>query len=217
MQLSFREVLALSPEARKEVKDRITSRKVPVHGVTEEAIDIFLETFLQDHEPTVLSLNLDKYDPATATAAHSLPLRSIQVVFGDSVEAECLLDGGAEVVVMDAEIWEQLQLPLSSRGSMVLESSNSTKSSSVGVVKDMKATIGDISFYLQVQVVENAPFEVLLGRPFFDVMNCTEVSRAGGHHHITYRRPGTTEEYVLATQPRKSRKPLKKAAVNFRA
>jgi hypothetical protein len=41
-----------------------------------------------------------------------------------------------------------------------------------------------IMVHLQIQVLSNVPFEVLLRRPFFKVANYAEVSRQGGNHVI---------------------------------
>ena len=61
--------------------------------------------------------------------------------------------------------------------------------------------------YLQIQVVDNAPFEVLLGRPFFDVVSCSENSTASGNHEIRIKDPKTRNIYVFATQPRVRKTP----------
>ena len=57
----------------------------------------------------------------------------------------------------------------------------------------------------EIQVVEEAPFEVLLGRPFFDITNCSEVSATGGKHVIHIKDPKTGTPYVFATEPRPDR------------
>jgi len=53
--------------------------------------------------------------------------------------------------------------------------------------------------YLQIQVVADAPFKVLLGKPFFDITSCTEISRAGGTTRSTSR-PYTGTPYVFASR-----------------
>jgi len=86
-----------------------------------------------------------------------------------------------------------------------MESANSTTSMTLGLIEDQPAQLGPIAFNLQIQVVDSAPFEVLLGRPFFDVTNCKEISRAGGHHEIRVYDPEYGTPYVFATQPRLSK------------
>ena len=86
-----------------------------------------------------------------------------------------------------------------------MESANSTTSMTLGLIEDQPAQLGPIAFNLQIQVVDSAPFEVLLGRPFFDVTSCKEISRAGGHHEIRVYDPEYGTPYVFATQPRLSK------------
>ena len=75
--------------------------------------------------------------------------------------------------------------------------------------------------YLQMQVVNDAPFEVLLGRPFFDVTSCSDISSSGGEHEIRVRDPKTGYNYLFPTQPRPRLPPRRPSddtkAVNFRS
>jgi hypothetical protein len=70
------------------------------------------------------------------------------------------------------------------------------------LVENHPVQLGPITIYLQIQVVDEAPFEVLLGRPFFDITNCSEISTSGGRHEIQVRDPMDGTPYVFATKPR---------------
>ena len=112
-------------------------------------------------------------------------------------------------------------MPLIPSRAIPMESANTTTSLTLGQIENQPAQLGPIAFNLQIQVVDNAPFEVLLGRPFFDVISCEEVSRSGGHHEIHVHDPKDGTPYVFATQPRLHKTPRDKpsnsgAAVNFR-
>jgi hypothetical protein len=97
-----------------------------------------------------------------------------------------------------------------------MESANSGTTLTLGEIENFPVKIGPVTVHLQFQVVPEAPFEVLLGRPFFDVLNCTEYSRAGGVHEIEIKDPENGTPYMFATQPRQH-KNSKGAAVNFRS
>jgi len=62
--------------------------------------------------------------------------------------------------------------------------------------------LGPVTFHLQIHVVEDAPFEVLLGRPFFDVLSCAEISTVGGRHEIRIKNPKDGTPYLFSTKPR---------------
>ena len=83
-----------------------------------------------------------------------------------------------------------------------MESANAGMVKTLGLVENHPVRLGPITVYLQIQVIENAPFEVLLGRPFFDVLSCSEVSQAGGSHEIHVTDPKTGTPYVFPTEPR---------------
>jgi len=225
--ISARELLATSPDVRRHVKDVITSKKVSANSVEIDEVDTFLTSCFNfdddelenDSEPVSTYLDLAKYDLSRATAAASLPLRVIYPSFGDGIEPECILDGGAQVIVMRRDIWEQLHVPIVASKAMPMESANASTSMTLGLIENHPVQLGPITFYLQIQVVENAPFEVLLGRPFFDVANCEEISRSGGSHQIRVQDPMDGTPYIFTTDPRIRKTPRSKnngAAVNFR-
>ena len=214
--ISTRELLATSVDARKHLKDLVTTKMVSSNLLEEgNRLDSYLTSFGVP-SPSPISLDVYKYATSSPTAAASLPLRTIRLQFGDSVEAECILDGGAQIVVMRKDIWEKLRTPITADKAQAMESANSETSYTLGLVENQLVKLGPIQFYLQIQVVPSAPFEVLLGRPFFDVLNCVEISRSGGTHQIEVREPETGTPYMFATQPR-GRKTSREAAVNFRS
>ena len=233
--ISHREFLAAAPDVRRHIKDSLVNKKVSANLVEEtDEVDTFLtscfnleedsngesESELEDEphpEPVTAYLNLDKYDPSLASAAASLPLRVIYPTIGDGSEPECILDGGAQVVVMREDIWKRLNISRTEKKAIPMETANSSTSMTLGLAEKVPFQLGEIMFYLQVQVVEKAPFEILLGRPFFDITNCEEISRTGGRHMIRVYDPHTHESYAHPTYPRgrKTNPKHSSAAVNF--
>ena len=82
-----------------------------------------------------------------------------------------------------------------------LEAANASTTLTMGLVENLLVKMGPITVYLQVQVVQDAPFEVLLGRPFFDVASCTDIGQSGGGNQVSLKDPKTCESYVFSTQP----------------
>ena len=218
--ISTRELLAVSPDVRRQVKDLVSSKKVSANTVEVDNTDAYLTTcFNSEVAAPPVYLDLVKYENASA-AVSSLPLRVIFPSFAKGVEPECILDGGAQVVVMRKDIWECLRVPIVANKAMDVESANAATTKTLGMVENHPVQLGPITIYLQIQVVEKAPFEVLLGRPFFDITSCSEISSAGGHHEIHVKHPTTGAPYVFATEPRHPRDireiSISEPAVNFR-
>jgi len=221
--ISTRELLAVSPDVRRQFKELVSGKKVLANIVEVDETDAYLTNCSEDQpeyiESPAVYFDLIKYDD-TSSAASSLPLRVIFPTFAPGVEPECILDGGAQVVVMRKDIWEQLRAPIVASKAIPMESANATTTKTLGLIENYPVQLGPITVYLQIQVVETAPFEVLLGRPFFDITSCSEISTPGGHHEIHVKHPSTGVPYVFATQPRPGhsrREPQKSEGVaNFR-
>ena len=214
--LSARELLGISPDARRQVKDMVVSKKVSANFFEDDGTDSYLSSLFEQSAP-LSDLDLEKYE-YSPSAAPSLPLRVIFPVFAPGVEPECILDGGAQIVVMRKDIWEKLRAPITASKFMTIESASSGKTTSLGLVEDHPVRIGPITVFLQIQVVDSAPFEVLLGRPFFDITSCREISHQGGNHEIHLKDPKSGEDYVFPTRPRLRKPPVtnQPPAVNFR-
>ena len=212
--VSARELLAVSSDARKHVKDLVSAKRVAANFSANDPMDAYISSSAGPESSSVL-LDVTQYDATTTTAVPSLPLRVIYPTFAPGIEPECILDSGAQVVVMRRDIWEKLRSPITANKAMSMESANSGTTLTLGMVEQQPVTLGPITVFLQVQVVENAPFEVLLGRPFFDVLSCMDISHSGGIHKIRVKDPKTGIPYVFPTQPRQQT-PSRGAAVNFR-
>ncbi|KAL5521807.1 hypothetical protein ACEPAF_2555 [Sanghuangporus sanghuang] len=118
-----------------------------------------------------------------------MPLRTVSALIEDTLEVECVLDQGAVVCLLREDVWEKLQIPLSPDKGMILETADAARSSTIGMISNAKFTIAGIDVSLQVQVVPNAPFQALLGRPFFAITECETKDYTSGDQHITLTDP----------------------------
>ena len=199
--LTAGELLAASPDVRRHLKDLVASKQVAVNMVDEPDYDIAGCFEAQPESPK--PIDFSRYEsPMTAHA--SLPLRVIYPSFAPGVEPESILDSGAQVVMMRRDIWEKLNYPLVANKAMRMESANSSRYQTMGMIENVPVTLGSVTVHLQIQVVNEAPFEVLLGQPFFNILSCGERSKPGGHHSIEIRDPHTGTPYIFTTKPRLS-------------
>jgi Aspartyl protease len=145
--------------------------------------------------------------PRQNIAEQSLPVRVIFPEFENGIQPECILDGGAEAIVMRRDVWKRLDRPLLTEKTVIMKATNTTQTHTLGIVKNVRMALGPISSKLQIQVVEDAPFEVLLGRPFFAHTNCITEDTPNGSSFITLRDPNTGEVAKFITYPRRLRPP----------
>jgi hypothetical protein len=81
-----------------------------------------------------------------------------------------------------------------------MEAANSTITKTHGCIRNIRFTFNDIDIYLQVQVMLNAPYDILLGRPFYALMECITKDFANGNQHLTITDPNTRQCVMILTK-----------------
>lgn len=189
--ISTRELLSVAPDIRRHIKDQLITKRV--------ATTAFVETLEEGELPNVLVANVgtDKL----IVAKHTEELRVIDIEI-HGVKLVATVDDGSQIVSIRQDIWEKIGLPIRSDMIMVMESANKTKDETMGLLQDLKITIGGYDFYLQVQVVRDAPYEMLLGRPFFTLTQATHRHFDNGESRLTLLDPNTHDRITFPTRAR---------------
>ncbi|KDQ09756.1 hypothetical protein BOTBODRAFT_116731 [Botryobasidium botryosum FD-172 SS1] len=138
--------------------------------------------------------------------AASLPLRSIDGVVEGRTVVECVLDQGVMIVVMRKDIWERSGLPLRHDMVLTMENANNSTNRTMGFLPRVRVSFGGMELLLRVQVVDNAPFEILLGRPFFSLTSCETKDFRTGEQHVMLTSPDTGESLRFATREKGRRR-----------
>ncbi|KAF9440879.1 hypothetical protein P691DRAFT_686063, partial [Macrolepiota fuliginosa MF-IS2] len=134
-------------------------------------------------------------------------LRTIPLELSGSIMVEAILDKGSQITAIQHNVWEKLGLPLLSNQTMVMESANASKEATLGLLRDLPARIGRSTFYLQVQVVENASYEMLLGQSFLTLTEARTHHYTNGDSHLTLLDPNTHDTFTIPTKPRVRQSP----------
>jgi hypothetical protein len=156
--ISNEELCVISPDFRKYCRENTITKRIPT-----------VETGIYA-EQEVLVMNYGGIEGSPTTLLMASPIDSLRVLnlmINDSLPVVCTLDQGSEIVAMNCNIWQQLGIPLAPDKTLTMESADSNRSTTAGVVEDLKFAVGDIDILLQVHVVDGAPFDILMGRPFF--------------------------------------------------
>jgi hypothetical protein len=140
----------------------------------------------------------------------SIPLCSIFLLVEGKLTVECILDSGCQIVVMNSVIWEKLSNNLQVERALKMEATNSTITETHGRLRNIRFTFDDIDIYLQVQVMPNAPYDILLGRPFYALTEyitrtslmviSTLLSRIPTHSNVSQYRPKNGKDTGAQTQ-----------------
>ena len=103
---------------------------------------------------------------------------------------------------MSRRIWEKLHLSILSDRVINMTSANSSVERSLGLVPRLWLRFGLVEMVVQAHVMDNAPFDILLGRPFFQAGLCRTIDFANGEQHITITDPATRHEVTIPTHTR---------------
>ncbi|KAG6328775.1 hypothetical protein ID866_10314 [Astraeus odoratus] len=88
-------------------------------------------------------------------------------LLNNHIHIECLLDQGAQIVTIRCDLWEALGVPVCLDLATMLEAVNKSKEETLGIIKNVHLKIGGMEFKLQIHIVGDALFDLLLGHPFF--------------------------------------------------
>lgn len=132
-------------------------------------------------------------------ATDSQSLRVIYPMINGRKELESVLDSGSQIVSM-SEL-EAMRLGLTWDPDIVIhmQSANKQLEKTLGLAKDVAFRFNDLTVYLQVHILRNPAYKVLLGRPF-DVLTESEIkNKKDGSQMITIRCPNTGTRMVVPT------------------
>ncbi|KAG2750989.1 hypothetical protein P692DRAFT_201710279, partial [Suillus brevipes Sb2] len=140
-------------------------------------------------------------DDSRIIANHYAALRCICASTVGGCILTCVLDQGAEVVVMPKDVWQSLGVGLHSDHHLSMESVNTTHDSTLGVIENIFLDFGSGPMFFQAQVTERANFEILLGCPFFTLTSCRTFDLPDGEQNIVITDPNTGKEMRIPTLP----------------
>ena len=204
-EITPQEFFAIFPEGRKYMKDLLTAKKVPTVGVTYS--EAARETqYVLRYEEKGGEVREDKLTSSEIDA-----LRVVDPVLDDTLQVEAVLDQGSEIIAMNKDLWLKLGVGLDPQKILNMQSANSQSNATAGVISDYKITIGGLDLRFQVHVVQGAPFDLLLGRPFFRFTGCVTTDDTDGSQQITLTCPNTGKRVTIPTRKKtnKSRNPFR--------
>ncbi|KAH6911874.1 hypothetical protein BKA70DRAFT_1098896 [Coprinopsis sp. MPI-PUGE-AT-0042] len=135
---------------------------------------------------------------------HSEPLRTVDATILDKLQVKGTMDNGSQVITMHARVWKELGVGRRSDHIMHMESVNGSHNDTLGVIPHLKVNIGGIDFYLQVQVVKDTSFDLLLGRPFTVLARAVTKDHADGGQDITLTDPHTGARVTIPTRAKRA-------------
>ena len=83
-----------------------------------------------------------------------------------------------------------------------MQSANGEVDRSLGLARNVPIQIGDITLYVQIHVIRNPAYDILLGRPFDILTESVVRNFANEDQTITIRDPNSGRRATVPTMPR---------------
>ncbi|KAG6901211.1 hypothetical protein C0995_015301 [Termitomyces sp. Mi166 len=126
-------------------------------------------------------------------------LRAIMVIIDRKEEVECIVDSGLQIVSMLEEIVHQLGLVYDSTVMLNMQSTNGAIDQSRGLARNVLCTIAGLTIYLQVHVISQPAYDILLSKPFNVLTYSIVRTLSANKTVITITDPNGGDSHTIAT------------------
>ncbi|KXN92595.1 hypothetical protein AN958_04431 [Leucoagaricus sp. SymC.cos] len=110
----------------------------------------------------VFTISLEEVNTARDTAM----LRVILALINKVHKEEALLNSGSQIISMSHEAASTCRITWDPELTINMQSANRQITKTWSLAKNVPFNFGNVTIHLQVHVMEQAPYRVLLGRPF---------------------------------------------------
>ncbi len=162
------------------------------------------ENFKVANDPILQYLSEEKAATSEriVVAKASEPLRAIYAKINHIGQEECLLDSGSMITSMSKEVAVQLGLTWDPSITINMESASNHLERTLGLARNVCLSTGGIDLFLQIHILENPPYRVLLGRPFDAFTTSVVRTKIDGTSDIVLTDPNTKRIAVVPTYER---------------
>ncbi|KAF9253943.1 hypothetical protein L218DRAFT_887548, partial [Marasmius fiardii PR-910] len=172
---------------------KVTTNTLPAGAIVQRDI---VETYKNELPP-------EEHNKVIIVASPSDALKSVYPVVNHSAqEVESILDGGSQIVTMDLNVAVEAGITWDPDTTIHMQSANGQLKRTKGLAHNMPFTFSDLTFYLQIHVIDNVPYQVLLGRPFDVLTESTVQNYMDGYQEITVKCPNTGYRATVGTYNR---------------
>lgn len=135
-------------------------------------------------------------------AKDSFSIRAISAIVDSTRRHECIVDPGCQIIAMADDVCHGLALAYDPKIRLRMQSANGTLDWSLGIARNVPFTLGTITLYMQVHIIPNPAYDILLGRPFEVLTECVTRNYKNEDQTITITDPNTGQCSTIPTFPR---------------
>jgi hypothetical protein len=194
----------LAQEEEEKPLVKVETLPVATSAIMTDVSEEIPEGYMIAADPVIQFLleNKDAEPGDLIVAKRSEALRAIYATINRVGQEECLLDDGSMIVSMAKEAAVELGLTWDPSVRINMESASNHVEKTLGLAKNVRLAVGGLNLYLQVHILENPPYRVLLGRPFGTLTSSTVCTKPDGSSEITLTDPNTKRVAIVPTYER---------------
>lgn len=229
--IPLRSLAGVSGAVQKEIRKQVTKTRQPVetvakvnllkderersfvrvetlpsepHKIMEDMSDDVPEGYMVAVDPILqyLSEHKEAEPEDLIVAKPSESLRAIYTTINRVGQEECILDGGSMIVSMSKETAVQSGLNWDPNFRINMESASNHVEKTLGLARNVRFAVGGLNLFLQVHILDNPPYRVLLGRPFETLTSAITKTKIDGSSEIVLTDPNSKEVAVVPTYKR---------------
>jgi hypothetical protein len=227
----LRNLAGISGAVQKEIRKQVTRARTPIENegvgtvtlqtssspmvkLEDVPVDVYTISMVDQEDIPIgslvagdpvlqyLSEHKDVLPENLVVADTSTPLRSIYMTVNRTGPAECLVDNGSSIVSMSKAAAVQHGLTWDPMLSINMESATNHVERTLGMSRNVRFATANITAYLQVHILGNPPYHILLGRPFETITGCISKAQKDGSSELTLTDPNTKAVSVVPTYRR---------------
>ena len=228
----LRSLAGVSGAVQKEIRKQVTKARQPIESsevvetnhLAEESSPMTMEAlpmkaYVETHEATedIPEGHLVGYDPVLqyvlehgddvigrgfTVASDRESLRAIHMKVNGSETTECLLDNGSMIVAMAKRVAIRYGLHWDPSVTFNMESASGDVKRTLGLAKNVPFVVAGMELFLQVHILEDPPYGILMGRPFETLTNCTTHNKDNGDTEVVLTDPNSGQVVTVPTYPR---------------
>ena len=134
-------------------------------------------------------------------AKESSALRSIFPLVNHQQHVECIIDPGSQIVAWLEEVCMELCLIYDPTIILNMQLANGEVDWSLGLAHNVLIRISDITLYVQIHIIRNTAYDILLGRTFDILTESIVRNFANEDQTLTIHDPNTGLRATIPTVP----------------
>ena len=171
-----------SSEKRQEIIEIEDGEVVEVWAMADPVLQ-FLEK-LRPEERDCHVFTLEEKEKLEKSAPDMTYLRVVPAIVNEIGKEEVLLDSGSQIISMTKRVTAANKVTWDPNLSIQMQSVNGSLSRTCGLARNVPFTLGGVTVLLQVHIMEEMPYTVLMGRPFDSITESRIINDREGNQTV---------------------------------